>query len=335
MDTLSRYLDDLAARLPREPRLREEILTEVEAHLRARARALAQQGLDEEASMRQAVERFGPAEEVGDALARVHRGGTWREGLAGGLVHLLAGLVVSVPVLPWHYGGPWLGGWRLPLEIAFGLATAAVSLGWGRRRRWAAPWVGYGLLLAFGLAVAAAQTLARAIWPLIAPHPDMGLDLTVPTLAAVVAWVPLGAFAYLRLTQRDRLSGVLAAMALVPFYWSVLMLDEVTSPPRYLLVLAVGIVAAVATAVAIRLGDERQGIVALVAGNLLATLPVSHAAIYATAYPAVLLSVGGLLSPVSVVASIAAYVAISTVLLLGPLWFQAGADRLWRRATPS
>jgi hypothetical protein len=163
----------------------------------------------------------------------------------------------------------------------------------------------------------------------------MGLDLTVPTLAAFAAWLPLAAFTYLRLTERDRLSGVLAAMALVPFYWSVLMLDEVTSPPRYLLVLAVAVVAALATAVAIRLGDERRGIPALVAGNLIATLPVYHAAIYATAYPAALVSAGGLLSPVSVIASIAAYVAVSTVLLLGPLWFQAGADRLWRRATPS
>ncbi|MDI7274934.1 MAG: permease prefix domain 1-containing protein [Anaerolineae bacterium] len=331
MDTLSRYLDDLAARLPREPRLREEILAEVEAHLRARARALAQQSLDEEASMRQAVERFGPAEEIGEALAQVHRGGTWREGLAGGLVHLLAGLVVSLPVLPWYYGGPWLGGWRLPLEIAFGVVVAAVSIAWGRRRRWAASWVGYGLLLAFGLGMAAAQTLARAIWPLVAPHPDMGLDLTVPTLAAFLVWVPLAAFAYLRLTERDRLSGVLAAMALVPFYWSVLMLDEVVSPPRYLLVLAVAVMAALATTVAIRLGDERRGLPALVAGNLIATLPVYHAAIYATAYPAVLLSVGGLLSAASVIASIAAYVAISTVLLLGPLWFRAGIERLWGR----
>ncbi len=333
MDTLSRYLDDLAARLPREPRLREEVLAEVEVHLRARARALAQQGLDEEASMRQAVEQFGPAEEVGEALARVHRGGTWREGLAGGLIHLLAGLVASLPVLPWYYGGPWLGGWKLPLDLAFGVAVSAVSVGWGRRRRWAASWVGYGLLLAFGLAMAAARALAQAIWPLVAPHPDMGLDLTIPTLAAFLAWVPLAAFAYLRLTQRDRLSGVLAAMALVPFYWSVLMLDEVASPAQYLLILAVGLVSALATAVAIRVGEERQAVLALLGGNLVALLPVCYAAIYVTAYPAVLISLGGLLSPASAIASIAVYVAISTVLLLGPLWFQAGTDRLLKRPT--
>jgi hypothetical protein len=54
-DPIDRYVDELAGRLPRAPRLKARILTETETHLREPAR---------EAGPQAAIERFGPAADL-------------------------------------------------------------------------------------------------------------------------------------------------------------------------------------------------------------------------------------------------------------------------------
>jgi hypothetical protein len=54
-DPIDRYVDELARRLPRAPRLKARILAEIETHLREAAR---------EAGPEAAIERFGPAADL-------------------------------------------------------------------------------------------------------------------------------------------------------------------------------------------------------------------------------------------------------------------------------
>ena len=298
MEALNRYLAELATHLPRDPALREAVLAEVEGHLRERALAWQAQGLGEEESMRRAIEQFGDADEVGEALARVHRGGTWRQALAGGLPHLLAGLAATLPALPLAWGGaylarlgsPLLANWP-PLEVAFGVLVIAVLAVWGRRPRlWTCSWVGYGLLLALGLTM----TGLSAGWF----GPGLGHQLV-----AAMLWLVVASLVYLWLARRDRLGAVLAALALVPLLWTALMLDEVQPPLASYLFLATALLTALATAAAIRLGDERRGIALLAAANAVIALPVTSVAIFCSEYPAILAGFGGRITPASVTVS--------------------------------
>lgn len=314
MEALNRYLAELAARLPRDPALREAVLAEVADHLHERAAAWQAQGLSEKEGMRRAIAQFGPPAEVGEALARVHCGGSWRAALAGALPHLLAGLTVALPTLLLAFGGAYLADWSRPLQFAFGVLVVGVLALWGRRRvLWACSWVGYGLLLVLGVAVMPLLNAARyQLW--LGP-------------AALLLWMLMATLVYLWLAQRDRLGAVLAALALVPMWWTLLSLDEVAPSISAPIVAATALLTALATAAAIRLGDERRGALLLVAANALIALPVSYVAIFHSPYPALLVGFGGHINVASVAASTAANLALSTVLLLGPLWFHSLADR--------
>ncbi len=319
MQALQRYLAELASHLPPDPALRQALLAEVEDHLQSRAAALQAQGLGEEESMRRATEQFGDARQVGEALARVHRRGTWRQALAGGLPHALAGLTAGLPVLLASLGVSLLG-WARPLYAAFGVLVVAILAIWGRRRvLWACSWAGYGLLFVLGVAVMPFLNAARyQAW--LGP-------------AALVLWMLLAALVYLWLAQRDRLGAVLAALALVPVWWTILLLDEVAPAIAAPLVAAAGLLTALASGAAIRLGDERRGITLLAAANALIALPVTYVAIFHGQYPALLPGFGGRITAASASVSAAVYLTLSTILLLGPLWFHAALSRLfWRRA---
>lgn len=303
MEALNRYLDDLAAHLPRDRALREAVLAEVQDHLRSRAAAWQAQGLSEAEAMQRAVEQFGPADEVGEALARVHRGGTRRQALVGAAPHLLLAAAEGLPALPMAFGGLYLSGVHNLLLMAFGLSVIVVLAVWGRRRRlWVAPWIGYGL--------AVALSLATIFWR------ESGLLL----------WLPLPGLVYFWLAYRDRLAGVLAAVPLVPVALTMLALDEVQPPLTSALMLATGLLAALATGVAIRAGDERRGILLLAAVNALVVLPANWAAIFHGQFRMVWIGFQNRITPASVTVSTAGYLVVSTMMLLGPLFCRALVD---------
>lgn len=319
MEALSHYLDELSTHLPRDERLRGEILAEVADHLRQRAAAWRSQGLSEEESARRAVDRFGPPGEVGEALARVHRGGSWPEAVAGGLPHLLAGLTLGLPALALAFGGPYLGHLRRPLEWALGAAVVAVLALWGRRRSlWVHPWIGYGLLLALGLAMTAADRLGLLSGP---GYHGVG--------GALVWLVPAG-LTYLWLAGRDRLGAVLAAAPIATMLGTLLFLDEVIAARCAPLVVAIGLALALATAAAIRLGDERRGLLLVVAAHAIVGIPVQYQAIYLSPYPAILVCFAPQPTPLTATVSAAVALALSTLLLVGPLWFHATVHWLGR-----
>ena len=84
MSSLNLYLAELQACLgDLSPFVRRDVMEELRGHLEDRASNLELQGISGEASMSEAIERFGEAGEVGAALRDVHRRMSWgKVGLA-------------------------------------------------------------------------------------------------------------------------------------------------------------------------------------------------------------------------------------------------------------
>jgi hypothetical protein len=84
MSSLNPYLAKLQACLgDLPPFVQRDVIEELRGHLEDRASSLQLRGISEEASMSEAIERFGEAGEVGAALRHVHRRVSWgKVGLA-------------------------------------------------------------------------------------------------------------------------------------------------------------------------------------------------------------------------------------------------------------
>jgi hypothetical protein len=90
MSNLKSYLARLEACLGSLPsNARQAVMEELRGHLEDRAAALRADGLQKEASMNEAIERFGEAREVGTALRDVHGPSSWAETVAGMIPFLL------------------------------------------------------------------------------------------------------------------------------------------------------------------------------------------------------------------------------------------------------
>ncbi|HID63779.1 MAG TPA: hypothetical protein EYP49_13730 [Anaerolineae bacterium] len=97
MSSLRSYLAKLEACLGGlPPSAQQAVMEELRGHLEDRAAALRANGLKEEASMSEAIERFGKAREVGAALRDVHGRGSWGEALAGMVPFLVFGLAMTL-----------------------------------------------------------------------------------------------------------------------------------------------------------------------------------------------------------------------------------------------
>lgn len=94
MATLNGYLTELQAALASlDKSTQRAIIEELHGHLEDRAAVLRAGGLEEEASMSEAIECLGEAREIGTALRDVHGPGSWGEALAAMLPFLAIGLV--------------------------------------------------------------------------------------------------------------------------------------------------------------------------------------------------------------------------------------------------
>jgi hypothetical protein len=123
-------------------------MEELRGHLEDRAAALQTDGLGKEASMSEAIERFGEAREVGAALRDVHGRGSWGEALAGMVPFLVIGLAWTMRALVGERPYVWLGyvafwlfiGGYLALLVGFGVSWVKGF------PRWSYPYVGYVLV---------------------------------------------------------------------------------------------------------------------------------------------------------------------------------------------
>jgi hypothetical protein len=102
MSSLKSYLARLEACLGGlPPDARQAVMEELRGHLEDQAAALRATGCEKEASMSEAIERFGEAREIGTALRDVHGRSSWTETLAGMVPFLAFGLLtVLYEVLP-------------------------------------------------------------------------------------------------------------------------------------------------------------------------------------------------------------------------------------------
>jgi hypothetical protein len=144
VSNLKSYLAKLEACLGGlPPDARQAVVEELRGHLEDRAAALRAGGLEKEASMSEAIERFGEAREVGTALRDVHGRSSWAETLAAIVPLLILGPVTAV----WHWGYNMgylpavIVGW--PRHLAILAALIGFGMGWARGfPRWSYPHTG-------------------------------------------------------------------------------------------------------------------------------------------------------------------------------------------------
>ena len=316
MLSLNQYVFELQASLGHlDAETRQEIVGEVRGHLEDKARCLQLRGLSKEDSVSRAIEEFGQAQEVGLELRQVHGQGTWNEALLAALPHLLFVLAMSISGLWSNYLMP---GQRLSsraFDLAFVvLCLAVTAYAWWRRwPRWSAPWLGYALAVPF-------------LFFIITVDSPLGI------LLAFFTWLIGCAAVFFWLADRDWATACLAAFSWMPMLWSLLALDEVHSRMEGPLMVAAGVVAALAVMAFVRGRRlwERMGV--LLAANLAIVISVSWVSIFYSDYPGILIWFPRQPTPLSVSVSITFYVVVSSALLLGPWWFHALGTRALRLA---
>ncbi len=264
--------------------------------------------------MEKAIEALGDPTEMGRELKQVHGRGTWGEALLAALPHLLFVLAMSISGLWSNYLMP---GQRLPgrvFDLAFVvLCLAVTAYAWWRRwPRWSAPWLGYTMVVFYFLII-----------------------ITLPGplhTAAFLVWLTSCAVVFFWLADRDWTTACLAAFSWVPMFWSLLWLDEVYVWVEGPLMVAAGVVAALAVIAFVRgrRSWERMGV--LLAANLAIVVSVSWVSIFYSDYPGILVWFPPQPMPLSVAVSLAFCVVVSSALLVGPWWFHALGRLAWRLA---
>jgi hypothetical protein len=148
MSNLKSYLAKLEACLGGlPPNARQDVMEELRGHLEDRAAALGAGGLEKEASMSEAIERFGDAREVGAALRDAHGQSSWGEALAGMLPFLAFGLGMMIyEILPRDLVAGPIGFWcYLVLYI---IGVIGLGIGWVKGfPRWSYPYAGLVLFI--------------------------------------------------------------------------------------------------------------------------------------------------------------------------------------------
>jgi len=148
MAALTDYLTEAQAALAGlDNPTQRAIIEELRGHLEDRAAALRAGGLEKEASMSEAIERFGEAREVGAALRDVHGQSSWGETLAGMLPFLVFGLgMIIYEILPRDLVAGPIGFWcYLVLYI---IGVIGLGIGWVKGfPRWSYPYAGLVLFI--------------------------------------------------------------------------------------------------------------------------------------------------------------------------------------------
>ncbi len=185
MSSLKSYLAKLEAclsSLPSSTRL--AMIEELRVHLEEHAAALRAEGLEKEASMGEAIERFGEAREIGAALRDVHGRGSWGEALAAVVPFLAFGLTTVLyeilpspdPVWPWGF------------VACYVVLLVGLGVGWVKGfPRWSYPYGGLVLVLTWWWMGIPGQDLwAYKVWILKGYNGLLGWWAWIPFLLMAV-----------------------------------------------------------------------------------------------------------------------------------------------------
>ncbi len=243
MPSLNSYLAELQACLGGlQPSVQQDVIEELQGHLEDRAHSLQLRGTPKEASMSEAIERFGEAREVGAALRDVHRRVSWgKVGLA-----VLPGLLAIGTI--WIAGeNGWLAAIGLGMCVLLGIVGLLLE---HRFAVWSFTALGilFGLFSVLGLLVGPLWLLAAIV--VLVVYQRRGIR--IPGLV----WVLLGLMIAVGAVE------VVALTANHGFFWGYL-LSALAPAGGILLPVAVGLLFA-------RRNGMLAGLFVLAAGFVLA-----------------------------------------------------------------
>lgn len=181
MTALNGYLTEMQAALAGlDNPAQRAIIEELRGHLEEHAAALRAGGLEEEASMSEAIERFGEAREIGGALRDVHGRGSWGEALAGMVPFLAFGLTTVLYDVLLHLYPVWF--WEF--AACYAVLLIGLGVGWGKGfPRWSYPYGGLALVLTWSwMGIPAENLWAHNIWILKRYNQLLGWRAWIPFL---------------------------------------------------------------------------------------------------------------------------------------------------------
>jgi len=248
-------------------------------------------------------------------MSETRRGGTWGEATLAGLPHVLFPLIAAISLiaryLKWvrineDAAAMWAFANAAMLAFA-GVIAVMLIFAWRRHwPRWAASWIGYGLIVAWIAPFGLGGGYTVTSW----------LASQMPTALADLFFFAQTLFSFgvgFLLAGRDRLSGLLVALPVVPMCWSWIESDDIYSAIGLPLFIGAGLATALTAAVMVRSGHKQVGIRLALLVNLLTRLPFTYARLYHHEY---------LLPPTTLeaVAVSVRNVVLGAILVTGPLW---------------
>jgi hypothetical protein len=225
-DLIDAYLAQLELELHAGPEMTQEILREVRSHLElGLSEGIKHDAGNQGSAFAQALQRFGPARQIGQQFRRVHGRATWME----------AGLA-ALPTLVFAIARPALAG-RVSPPLLIVLPLIAVTL-LARRLRWPLwwwAWIGW-------LPSAIPRVPSEAMWTVLLYVVLLALVLRRDWLEATLATYPLPTFwtfRYMVLSSFEVQSvdwgskTLLGLSAVVSITWAVLLMRTLRVPAGF------------------------------------------------------------------------------------------------------
>ncbi len=247
-------------------------------------------------------------------MSETRQGDTWGEATLAGLPHLLFAPIAEISLIAYRLKLKPVRVYEDAAMLAFaGVIVVTLIFAWRRHwPRWAASWIGYGLIVAWIAPFGLGGGYTVTGW----------LASQMPTALADLFFFAQILFSFgvgFLLAGCDRLSGLLVALSAVPMCWC--WIDSEASAIGLPLFIAAGLATALAAAAIVRSGHKQVGLRLALLVNLLTRVPFTYARLYHHDY----------LPPPTTLGAIGTFVrdvAIGAILVTGPLWGWA----LWERA---
>ena len=195
----------------------------------------------------------------------------WWQAVLAGLPHLLYPLSIEIPTLVRVLLASGTVSLYFLHNSFWVLVVAALVFGWRLKwPRWSASWVGYGLVLAFGILIDTAQTYYGALLENV----------------AVLIWLVLTAAIFFWMARRDWISGLLVVLPVTHMFFTLLGLDGVKGTvPEGLYFMAVGLLMMLVVMAIVRTGNLRAGVWLVLLAFVVIHIPVSYATTYYSNVP--------------------------------------------------
>ncbi len=207
-DDAHTYLQTLEGSLHVDPQTRLAVMSEVSSHVAERREELESEGMAPEAAEERAIRDFGNPKQIAESFYSVHAIARGRDMALAVVPHLaIAGL------FRFHL---WVE--LFWVSVALLVTLGAVAIAWLRGLpKWAAPWLGYALILPVLTLLLSVAALGYGAWAFFT---SAEAPLSPTVYVAVAAWTPLCALIVFAVARRtisyDWLLGSLAALP-VPF----------------------------------------------------------------------------------------------------------------------